>query len=88
MNTGKALMGVFVGLAAGALIGILFAPVKGADVRKRLSEKEQDYEDALKEKFDEFLDSISDKFDKVKDVVSDFAEQVKLGEVKKDEKTH
>lgn len=88
MNTGKALLGALVGLAAGALIGVLFAPGKGCDIRKKLCGKEEGFENALKEKFDEFLDSISEKFEKVNGVVSDFINkaQSKLENEKKEDK--
>ena len=53
MNTGKALLGVFAGLAAGVAIGILFAPSKDSDSKKDISKKGQDLADALNEKIDE-----------------------------------
>ncbi|MCL4481924.1 MAG: YtxH domain-containing protein, partial [Bacteroidetes bacterium] len=39
MNTGKVLLGVLAGVAAGALIGILFAPAKGSRTRRRILKK-------------------------------------------------
>ena len=77
------------GVAAGALLGILFAPDKGSVTRKKISKKGEDYADGLKEKFNEFLDNISEKFEEVKEEVSDFTEQskAKSGKTKKDVKT-
>jgi len=77
MNSGKVVLGVLAGLAAGALLGILFAPDKGSDTRKKISKQGEDYVDEVKEKIEEFLDSISQKFEKVKEEVTDFAEQAK-----------
>ena len=77
MSTGKVLLGLLAGIAAGALLGILFAPDKGSVTRKKLSKKGDDFAEELKGKFDEFLDSMSEKFEKVNDDVSDFAEQTK-----------
>jgi gas vesicle protein len=66
MSSGKLLLGVLAGVAAGAALGILFAPEKGADTRKRMVKKGNDYADDLKDKFDEFLCSITEKLDNVK----------------------
>ena len=77
MSSGKVLLGVLAGLAAGALVGILFAPEKGSVTRKKMSKKTEDFTEGLKEKFNEFLDDISEKFEEVKEEVSDFAEQKK-----------
>jgi gas vesicle protein len=77
MNSGKLLLGVLAGAAAGALIGILFAPDKGSATRKKIVRKGEDYADAVTEKFNDFLESLHAKFEKVKGDVSDFAEQAK-----------
>ena len=77
MSSGKLLLGVLAGAAAGALLGILFAPEKGSVTRKKMSKKAEDYADGLKEKFNEFLDDISEKFEEVKEEVSDLTEQNK-----------
>jgi gas vesicle protein len=89
MDTGKVVLGVLAGVAAGAILGILFAPAKGSDTRKNICKKGEDYTDAIKDKFNEFIEEISGKFDKVKEDVSEFAEQAqtKAEEVKNDVKT-
>jgi gas vesicle protein len=63
MSSGKLLMGVLAGVAAGAFLGILFAPDKGEVTREKVFRKGDDLADALKDKFNEYLDRISDKID-------------------------
>ena len=89
MSSGKVVLGLLAGIAAGAVLGILLAPEKGSDTRKKISNKGKDYSDSLKDKFTEFKDSINKKFDKVKDDVDGFAEQVQATteKVKKDIKS-
>lgn len=53
MNTGKALLGVMAGIAAGAVLGMLFAPEKGSNTRKSITKKGDDLANALNEKVDE-----------------------------------
>ena len=61
MDTGKVLLGALAGIAVGATLGILFAPDKGSNTRKKISGKADDYVDGLKGKFDEFIGTISSK---------------------------
>jgi len=48
MSSGKVLLGVLAGVAAGALLGVLFAPDKGTVTRKAISKKAEDYAEALR----------------------------------------
>jgi gas vesicle protein len=53
MNSGKAFLGVLVGITAGAALGILFAPEKGSNTRKKIVKKGEDLANTLDEKIDE-----------------------------------
>ena len=66
MSSGKVLLGVLAGVAAGALLGVLFAPEKGSVTRKKIVRKSQEYADVLSEKFDEFHETINEKVEEVK----------------------
>ena len=63
MSSGKVLLGLLAGMAAGATLGILFAPDKGTSTRKRISKKGDDYVEELKDKFNDFLESLINKFE-------------------------
>ena len=77
MSSGKVLLGLLAGVAAGALLGILFAPEKGSVTRKKMSKKAEEFGDGLKEKFNEFVDDITEKFGEVREDISDFTEPKK-----------
>lgn len=64
MNSGKAVLGVLVGIAAGAALGILFAPEKGSRTRKKIVRKREDIANTLDEKINEKFDELVDVFNK------------------------
>jgi gas vesicle protein len=55
MSRGKIILGIMAGAAAGALIGVLFAPDKGTETRKKIVHKGEEYVDNLKEKVNGLL---------------------------------
>ncbi|MGE5406515.1 MAG: YtxH domain-containing protein [Methanosarcina sp.] len=67
MSSGKFFWGVLAGVAAGAILGVLLAPDKGSETRRKLIETGEDYADTVKEKFNQMVDSMSEKFEHVKD---------------------
>ena len=77
MSTGKVLLGVLAGVAAGAVLGILFAPEKGSETRRKISKKGKDYADDLRNRFDEFLSTASETFERGKEEASEFTQNVK-----------
>ncbi|MBK7434339.1 MAG: YtxH domain-containing protein [Chitinophagaceae bacterium] len=50
-NTGKILTAVAAGAVAGAVLGVLFAPDKGSETRRKINEKGKKLTDGVKEKF-------------------------------------
>lgn len=73
MNSSKVLLGVLGGVAAGAIVGILFAPAKGSKTRKRIMKKGKNYSDDLKNKFEELYENVTDKYE---NILSDAKEMV------------
>ena len=68
-DSSKVLIGLLAGLAAGAALGLLFAPESGSETRERLGQSFKDLSDTLKEKAAEELDNLSSLKDKVVDSV-------------------
>jgi gas vesicle protein len=75
MNTGKLALGLLAAAATGALIGILFAPAKGAALRRKIQRMGEKEVDVLKDKYNDFAEDVSHTYHKVKENVVDFAQQ-------------
>lgn len=65
MRTDKIVLGVIGGIAAGALLGVLFAPEKGKETRRKILSKTNDYAEGLKGKYDTLLESITQNVKKL-----------------------
>jgi gas vesicle protein len=58
-NTGKLIGSLLVGAAIGAALGILFAPNKGSETRKKLLSKGEDLKDAVSDKLNHLRNEVS-----------------------------
>jgi len=75
MNASKILLSFIAGAAVGGALGILFAPDKGTETRRKIAEKSNDMADSVKDKFNEFVDGVKDKFNATKNEAEDVAER-------------
>jgi len=66
MSSGKVVVGVLAGMAVGALLGVLFAPDKGSETRKKMAEKGGDLVDNVKDKLNDLIDELNQKIDAAK----------------------
>lgn len=76
-NTAKILTAVAAGAVAGAVFGILFAPDKGSETRRRINERSRRMADDLKTRFrkgkDQFNDMKEDLEKKFRETAEEFA---------------
>jgi gas vesicle protein len=77
MANTKTLLGFLAGAAVGALAGILLAPDKGSETRKKISKKTGDLGDTLKGSFNDFVDGIKDSYANMKSEAEDLEEKGK-----------
>ncbi|WP_316770341.1 YtxH domain-containing protein [Pedobacter frigiditerrae] len=64
-DNSKVLVALLAGLAAGAALGLLFAPEKGSDTRDKLSQSLKDLGDSIKDKAADEINNLSSLKDKV-----------------------
>ncbi len=76
-NTVRVFGALFLGAAIGGVLGVLFAPEKGSETRKRLSAKGNDLTDAMKEKVQELIEEFRNEADAVKEKVNEYKENGK-----------
>ena len=69
-RTGKIITAFAAGAAAGAILGILFAPAKGSDTREKIKDKAKKFTGDLEEK-------LSKAEQKIKNLKEDIEEAVK-----------
>ncbi len=75
MSKSKVLAGLLVGAAAGAVLGLLLAPEKGSDTRKKISDKKNKFGEDLKTKFGEVKETIKGKYDNIRSDANELLEK-------------
>jgi gas vesicle protein len=88
MANTKTLLGFLAGAAVGALAGILLAPDKGSETRKKISKKTGDLGESLKGTFSDFIDGIKESYSNVKTEAEDVEEKsrIKINSLKNEAK--
>lgn len=59
-NTGKIFTALVAGVAAGVILGVLFAPDKGTETRKKINKKGKQFADDLKDKYNKGKEKFRD----------------------------
>lgn len=76
MKTNNVLLGVVGGLAAGAILGVLFAPDKGTNTRKKIAKKSSKLKDNAMESFGNLVTSMENKY---AELASKTSEEIEKG---------
>lgn len=77
MSSSKLLAGILLGATVGAVLGILFAPDKGSETRRKISDSTTDLGDNLKTKFSEMSDTLKEKYESIKGDANDMLQKGK-----------
>lgn len=85
-NMNNSVVGALAGIAVGTILGVLIAPDKGSNTRKKIVEKGKDTSDNIKEEITALLDKVSEKYDVIKKAGNEIAQTSKseLSKVKED----
>lgn len=77
MKADKTIIGILGGVAIGAVLGILMAPDKGTNTRKKIIKKSNAAADDLKETLDKISNSLSEKYNSLISKQEDIIEKEK-----------
>jgi gas vesicle protein len=73
-NNVKLVGAIILGAAIGGALGILFAPDKGSETRKKIGAKGNDLTDGMKDKFNAFLEEVKKEVGSAKEKANAFIE--------------
>lgn len=86
MKDKNLIIGLLGGVAVGAVLGVLFAPAKGSETRKKITDKSHDLKDSLKDTACRISDKISQTVSSLKNETQDVIADAK--EILHEEKTN
>lgn len=65
MKTNKIITAIVSGLGVGAILGILFAPDKGCNTRRKMAKKGNDLKNGIKDGVNSLVSSLENKYEKL-----------------------
>lgn len=86
MKPSNLITGIVSGLAVGAILGILFAPDKGCNTRRKIAKKGGDLKDSIKDGIDSLVSSAENKYEEFTSKVENVIDESKsrFGNIKND----
>jgi len=76
-NSGNILASILTGLFTGVVLGIIYAPDKGTETRKKIKTKINDVKDEATNKYLEMSDKVKDQYNTVSSIVNNVGNSVK-----------
>lgn len=77
MSAGRIIAGAMLAMAAGAALGVLFAPDKGSNTRKKLSNQGSRYLGTIKNTAGEYVNAIEETYESAMGTAVGLADRVK-----------
>ncbi len=77
MNSTKVILSALAGVAVGVQIGLLIAPEKGEDTRKKLTKRGEAYLKDINGQIDGLLKGMNEKMDKMNKNIATVAEETR-----------
>jgi gas vesicle protein len=74
-NTNKLLTALAAGVAVGSLLGVLFAPDKGEQTRKKIADNSKKFTDTIKDRINEGKQKMSNVRDNINERVNSVKEE-------------
>lgn len=76
MSAGRVLAGAMIGMATGAVLGVLFAPDKGSNTRKRIARQGSQLKGALKEAATGYVETLEETIESARETAVGIADRV------------
>jgi gas vesicle protein len=72
-TTSKVIIGTLAGVTAGVVLGLLFAPDKGTETRRKITERYSDLSEGLRTKINDLVDTVRQEYGNAKEQAQNFA---------------
>lgn len=69
MKTSHVFLGIMGAATAGAILGVLFAPEKGSETRKKIAKKGKDYRNEFNDKLSKIANTASSSVENLRDEI-------------------